>query len=164
MSVYLIKRKIEKKMLIYVPGTYTSPLVVALEGVVNSNPSSRESLIWRTAKPRTARYVVRNQAVYSRVKRTPESEKKKTYVYLIKRKNKNKMLVYVPGTYISPFVLALEGVVNSNPSSRERLRKSETGPKQLRTWLTRSVLPHTGDQARSPSVSKPYFTQTIYQV
>ena len=59
--------------------------------------------------------------VYSRVKRTPESEKKKTYVYLIKRKVKNKMLVYVPGTYISPFLLALEGGVNSNPSSRERL-------------------------------------------
>ena len=38
--------------------------------------------------------------VYSRVKRTPESEKKKTYVYLIKRKIKKKMLVYVPGTYI----------------------------------------------------------------
>ena len=58
--------------------------------------------------------------VYSRVKRTPESEKK-TYVYLIKRKIKKKMLVYVPGTYISLFVLALEGGVNSNPSSRERL-------------------------------------------
>ena len=36
--------------------------------------------------------------VYSRVKKTPESEKKKTYVYLIKRKIKKKMLVYVPGT------------------------------------------------------------------
>ena len=57
--------------------------------------------------------------VYSRVKRTPESEKKKTYVYIIKREIKKKMLVYVPGTYISPFVLALEGGVNSNPSSRE---------------------------------------------
>ena len=118
--------------------------------------------------------------VYSPVKRTPESEKKKTYVHLIKRKIKKKMLVYVPGTYISPFVLALEGSVNSNPSTRERLflstayipfcsstrrrcelqpfqerevilenGKSETGPKQSRTWLTRSVLPHTGDQARS---------------
>ena len=73
-------------------------------------------------------------------------------VYLIKRKIKKKMLVYVPGTYISPFVLALEGGVNSNPSSREVMLedgKSETGAKQLRTWLTRSVLPHTGDQARS---------------
>ena len=95
--------------------------------------------------------------VYSRVKRTLESEKKKTYVYLIKRKIKKKMLVYVlyvPCTYISPFVLALEGGVNSNPSSRERLflrmaNPRQTGPKQLRTWLTRSVLPHTGDQARS---------------
>ena len=59
--------------------------------------------------------------VYSRVERTPECEKKKTYVYLIKRKIKKKLLVYVPGTYLSPFVLALEGGVNSNPSSRERL-------------------------------------------
>ena len=62
---------------------------------------------------------------------------------------------YVPGTYIglSPFALALEGGLNSNPSRREEViledGKSETGPKQLRTWLTRSVLPHTGDQARS---------------
>ena len=89
--------------------------------------------------------------VYSRVKRTPESEEKKTYVYLIKRKIKKKMLVYIPGTYITPFVLALEGV-NSNPSRREVILedgKSETGPKQLRTRLTRSVLPRTGDQARS---------------
>ena len=53
--------------------------------------------------------------VYSRVQRTPESEKNKTYVYLIKRKIKKKMLVYVPCTYISPFVLALKGGVNSNP-------------------------------------------------
>ena len=62
--------------------------------------------------------------VYSRVKRTPESEKKKTYVYLIKQQIKKKMLVYVPGTpgtYISPFILALEGGVNSNPSSREEI-------------------------------------------
>ena len=35
--------------------------------------------------------------VYSLVKRTPESEKKKMYAYLIKRKIKKKMLVYVPG-------------------------------------------------------------------
>ena len=57
--------------------------------------------------------------VYSRVKRTPESEKKQMSVYLIKRKIKKKMLVYVPGTYIPHCVLALEGGVNSNPSSRE---------------------------------------------
>ena len=57
--------------------------------------------------------------VYSRARRTPESEKKKTYVYLIKRKIKKKMLVYVPGTYIPSCLLALEGGVNSNPSSRE---------------------------------------------
>ena len=57
--------------------------------------------------------------VYSRVKGTPESEKKKTYVYLIKRKIKKKMLVNVPGTHIPLFVLGLEGGVNSNPSSRE---------------------------------------------
>ena len=47
MSVYLIKRKIKKKMLVYVPGTYISPLVVALEAGVNSNPSSRERLFLR---------------------------------------------------------------------------------------------------------------------
>ena len=61
--------------------------------------------------------------VYSRVKRTPESEKKKTYVHLIKRKIKKKMwYTYQVRIYlVSPFVLALEGGVNSNPSSRERL-------------------------------------------
>ena len=73
-------------------------------------------------------------------------------MYLIKRKIKKKMLVYVPGMYISPFVLVLEGGVNSNPARREVILedgKSETGPKQLHTWLTRSVLPPTGDQTRS---------------
>ena len=34
----------------------------------------------------------------------PESEKKQTLVYVIKRKMKKNFLVYVPGTYISPFV------------------------------------------------------------
>ena len=65
---------------------------------------------------------------------------------------KRKFSVYVPGTYISPFVVALAAGVNSIPSSREVLLedgKPETAPKQLHTWLTRSVLPHTGDQARS---------------
>ena len=84
--------------------------------------------------------------VYSRVKRTPESEKKKTYVYLIKRKIKKKMLVYVPGTYISPFVLSLEGGVNSNPSWRERLfledGKSETRTQTVTYVIQRSKL-HT---------------------
>ena len=51
--------------------------------------------------------------------RTPEGEKKKTYVYLIKRKIKKKKLVYVTGTYVSSFVLALEGGVRSNPSRRK---------------------------------------------
>ena len=123
-----------------------------------------------TSIPRTARYVVRNQAetaedaestgenhripqhaifrffpdlscltvsfscgvVYSRVKRTPESEKRGRMYISSKRKIKKKMLVYVPGgirtryvfipgTYISPFVLALKGGVNSNASSREKL-------------------------------------------
>ena len=63
--------------------------------------------------------------VCSRVKRTPESEKKQMSVYLIKRKIKKKILVSVPGTYISPFVLliALEGGVNSNlPGERLFLR------------------------------------------
>ena len=79
------------------------------------------------------------------------------------------------GTYISLFVLALEGV-NSNPSSRERLFLKMANPRQdINSYVhgfTRSVLPRTGDQARSeewhrtdgrPSVSKPYFTQTIYK-
>ena len=61
--------------------------------------------------------------------RTPEGEKKKTYVYLIKRKIKKKMLVYVPGTYISHFVVAFEGGVNSNPSSRERLFLRTVNPR-----------------------------------
>ena len=68
--------------------------------------------------------------VYSRRKRTPESEKKQMSVYLIKRKIKKKMLVYVPGTYISPFVVALERGVNSNPSRRERLFLRTTNPGQ----------------------------------
>ena len=70
--------------------------------------------------------------VYSRVKRTPESEKRGRMYISSKRKIKKKMLVYVPGgirtryvfipgTYISPFVLALKGGVNSNASSREKL-------------------------------------------
>ena len=60
--------------------------------------------------------------VYSLVKRTPESEKKKTYVHLIKRKIKKKMwYTYQVRIYlVSPFVLALEGGVNSNPSSWQR--------------------------------------------
>ena len=63
--------------------------------------------------------------VYSRGNRTPESEKKQTSAYLIKRKMKKKILVYVPGRYISLFVvlilIALAAGVNSNPSSREVL-------------------------------------------
>ena len=43
--------------------------------------------------------------VYSRGNRTPESEKKQTSVYLIKRKMKKKKIVYVPGTYIYPLLL-----------------------------------------------------------
>ena len=68
--------------------------------------------------------------VYSGVKTSPECEKKKTYVYVIKRKIKKKRLVYVPGTYLSPFALALEGGVNSNPSSRERLFLRTANPRQ----------------------------------
>ena len=61
--------------------------------------------------------------VFSPGNRTPESEKKQTSVYLIKRKMKENF-VYVPGTYMFPFVVML-------------------------SWLTRSVLQHTGDKARS---------------
>ena len=50
-----MKRKIKKKMLVYVLGyVYTqylvsSPFVLAIEGGVNCNPSSRERLFLRTA-------------------------------------------------------------------------------------------------------------------
>ena len=90
--------------------------------------------------------------VYSRVKRTPGSEKK-TDVGISHQTENQKENVGIRTRYVYiPFVLALEGGVNSNPSSREVILedgKSEAGPKQLRTWLTRSVLPHTGDHARS---------------
>ena len=68
--------------------------------------------------------------VYSRVKRMPESEKKQMSAFLIKRKIKKKVLVYVPGTYISPLVVALEEGVNSNPSTRERLLLRTVNPRQ----------------------------------
>ena len=42
----------KKKILVYVPGTYISPFVVALAAGVNSNPSSRERFFLRTANPR----------------------------------------------------------------------------------------------------------------
>ena len=42
---------------------------------------------------------VYSSTAYSRVKRTPESEKKQMSVYLIKRKIEKNMVVYVPGTY-----------------------------------------------------------------
>ena len=41
---------------------------------------------------------------------------------------KNK--VYVPGAYISPFVVALAAGVNSNPSSRERFFLRTANPRQ----------------------------------
>ena len=68
--------------------------------------------------------------VYSRGNRTPESEKKQTSVYLIKRKMKKKNLVYVPGTYIALFVVALAAGVNSNPSSRDRFFLRTANPRQ----------------------------------
>ena len=74
--------------------------------------------------------VVEYQVVYSRGNRTPESEKKQTSVYLIKRKMKKKILVHVPGTYISPIVVALAAGVNANPSSRERFFLRTANPRQ----------------------------------
>ena len=46
--------------------------------------------------------------------------------------NLKKMLVYVPGTYISPFALliALERRAPSNPSSRERLFLRTVNPRE----------------------------------
>ena len=60
----------------------------------------------------------------------PESEKKKTYVYFIKREIKKKILVYVPGTYTPSCVIALEGGVNSNPFSRERFFLRTANPRR----------------------------------
>ena len=67
--------------------------------------------------------------VYSRGNRTPESEKKQTSVYLIKRKMKKKFWYTYQVRIISPFVVALAAGVNSNPSSRERLLRT-ANPRQ----------------------------------
>ena len=48
----------KKKILVYVPGTYISPFVVALAAGVNSNPSSRERFFLRTAKIRDSTQTV----------------------------------------------------------------------------------------------------------
>ena len=72
--------------------------------------------------------------VYSRVKRTPGSEKSSCRHISSNGKSKRKCwytyLVYVPGTYISPFVLALEGGENSNPSRKEKLFLRTANPRQ----------------------------------
>ena len=68
--------------------------------------------------------------VYSRGNRTPESAKKQASVYAIKRKMKKKKLVYIPGTYISPFVVALAAGVNSKFSGRERFFLRTVNPTQ----------------------------------
>ena len=122
-----------------------------------------------TSIPRTARYVVRNQAetaedaestgehhrirhaifwffpdfvlfdgfiqlcnsIFTRKKNARERKKEDVLRMSHQTENQKKnMLVYVPGTYISPFVLALEGGVNSNPSSRERLFLRTANPIQ----------------------------------
>ena len=67
--------------------------------------------------------------VYPRGNRTPESEKKQTSVYLIKRKMKKKFWYTYQVRIISPFVVALAAGVNSNPSSRERLLRT-ANPRQ----------------------------------
>ena len=64
-------------------------------------------------------------SLFTRIKTTPESKKKEDVRISHQTENQKENVVYalVPGTYIPgiPFVLALEGGVNSNPSSRERL-------------------------------------------
>ena len=97
--------------------------------------------------------------VYSRVKRTPESEKKQMSVYLIKRKIQRKcwytyqVRIYIRTRYVYiPFSCSTRGRCELPFQQREVIfedGKSETRPKHMRTWLTRRVLPHTGDQARS---------------
>ena len=71
---------------------------------------------------------------------------------------------YSWGRHISRFVLALEGV-NSNPSSRERLFLRTANPrqdpamyKQLRTWLTRSMLPHKKERPRVKKRRRTYIS------
>ena len=68
--------------------------------------------------------------VYSRGNRTPESEKKQTSAYLIKRKMKMNFFLYVSGTCISPLVVALAAGVNSKPSSRARFFLRTANPRQ----------------------------------
>ena len=58
--------------------------------------------------------------VYSRGNRTPESEKKADVRISHQTENEKGNFVYVPGTYISPFVVALAAGVNSNPSSKAK--------------------------------------------
>ena len=43
---------------------------------------------------------------------------------------KKNILVYVPRTYISPFVVALAAGVNSNPSSRKTFFLRTANPRQ----------------------------------
>ena len=64
--------------------------------------------------------------VYSRVQKTPASEKKEDVRISHQTENQKEILVYVPGTYISPFVVALAAGVNSNPSSREKFVRKVT--------------------------------------
>ena len=58
--------------------------------------------------------------VYSSGNTTPESEKKAAVGISHQTENEKENFVYVPGTYRSPFVVALAAGMNSNPPSREK--------------------------------------------
>ena len=132
-------------MFVYVPGTYISPLGLAFEGGVSSNPSSRDRLFLRTAhipfgsstrkrcelepfqqreviigdgKSETGHDQVRTwltRSMLPRQKGRPRVKKRKRTYISSNGKSKRKCwyTYYQVGTYISPFVLALEGGVNS---------------------------------------------------
>ena len=68
--------------------------------------------------------------VYSRGNRTPESKKKADVGVSHQTENEKENFLYLPGTYISPFVVALASGGNSNPSSRERFFLRTANPRQ----------------------------------
>ena len=55
---------------------------------------------------------------------------KKADVGISHQTENEKEFAYVPGTYISPFVVALAAGVNSNPSSIERFFLRTANPRQ----------------------------------
>ena len=131
----------------------------------------------------------RTRSMLPHKKERPRVTKRRLSYISSNGKKKEKMFVYVPGTYISPLGLAFEGGVSSNPSSRDRLflrtahipfgsstrkrcelepfqqreviigdGKSETGHDQVRTWLTRSMLPRQKGRPRVKKRKRTYIS------